>query len=675
MLQNNSLTVSPGLGLSGGGTVPLGGSVVLQNAGALSFNGRTGNIIPAFGDYSFGQITGRAGVSQMAPGTAFTNLANTFTFDQTFNANITSTGSVSANTLSATNGLSANYLTLAGNTNFTGPILTVNDNSATGGNGSLYVNSQNNTAASFVTGNPIIMVAGTPTKAVFAVGSQGSVTATGTVSAASFSGDGSLLTGVNATSIGGVSSTNVATTSALNTETAARQSADTTLQGNIGSETAARQSADAGLAASISAETTARQSDVSNLQTSISNVSAADAKLAASNTFSAGTQDFSGAGATLPVRALPSTQTPTSCIASKELLIKTDAPGGQQLFICDVSGTTWNLLGDGASGGVTSFNGRNGNVSPNSGDYAFSQISGSVAASQLPSLAGDVSSAAGSNVTALAPSGVTAGTYTKLTVDAKGRAVSGGQTSFTDLGGSLAAGQLPALTGDITEAAGTGVTLLSSTGVTPGAYSKVNVDLKGRVVSGAQAAFSDLNGSATQSQLPVNVVYNNQVNTFSAGQTVNGNLSATFYIGNGGGLSNVNAATLNNLASSSFAQLGTNNSFNGSITATAFSGSGAGLTGVNAATVNSLQMLKLSASITPSSVTAETCSEQSFAVSGVNSGDMLLGVQLATHSPGTNIAIGGWRVSATNTVAIQFCNVSRSNSTPATGTYTFALLR
>ena len=623
MLQNNSVTVSPGLGLSGGGTVPLGGSVMLQNAGALSFNGRAGNVIPTFGDYSFGQLTGTASVSQMAPGTVFSNLANTFTVDQTFNANITSTGTVSANTLRAANALSANYLTLAGNTNFTGPILAVNDHSATGGNGSLYVNSQNNTAAAFVSGAPVILVAGTPTQTVFAATSQGNVMVTGTVEAASFSGDGSLLTSVNASSIGGTTLANLATISALNAETAARQSGDTTLQNNINSEGSARQSADASLATSISAETAARQTDTGNLQTSINNVSAADAKLAAvntftaSNTFTGGTEDFSAAGATLPVRTLPSAQTPATCVASKELLIKTDAPAGQQLFLCDAGGTTWNLVGDGASGGVTAFNGRNGSVSPASGDYSFSQISGSLATSQLP-----------------------------------------------------------ALTGDVTEAAGSGVTLLSSTGVNPGAYSKVNVDLKGRVVSGSQAAFSDLTGSAAQNQLPANVVYNNQANTFSIGQTVNGNLSATAFIGNGGGLTNVNAATLNGLASTGFAQLGaSSNTFIGSVSAPSFSGNGSAVTNVNAATVNNLQMLKVTASITPSSVTNQTCSEQSFAVSGVNSGDVLLSVQLATHSPGTNIAIGGWRVPAANTVAIQFCNVSRSSSTPAAGTYTFALMR
>ena len=90
-----------------------------------------------------------------------------------------------------------------------------------------------------------------------------------------------------------------------------------------------------------------------------------------------------------------------------------------------------------------------------------------------------------------------------------------------------------------------------------------------------------------------------------------------------------------------------------------------------------MQMLKLTASITPSSVALSTCSEQSFAVSGVNSGDVLLVVQQpSTSSPGNSIAIGGWRIPAANTVAIQFCNVSKGSShTPTGGTYTFALMR
>jgi hypothetical protein len=89
-----------------------------------------------------------------------------------------------------------------------------------------------------------------------------------------------------------------------------------------------------------------------------------------------------------------------------------------------------------------------------------------------------------------------------------------------------------------------------------------------------------------------------------------------------------------------------------------------------------LQLLKLTASITPASVSSQVCTEQSFAVSGINTGDVLLSVlQPSTSSPGSNIAIGGFRVSAANTVAVQFCNVSRNNNTPTAGTYTFAFMR
>jgi hypothetical protein len=89
-----------------------------------------------------------------------------------------------------------------------------------------------------------------------------------------------------------------------------------------------------------------------------------------------------------------------------------------------------------------------------------------------------------------------------------------------------------------------------------------------------------------------------------------------------------------------------------------------------------LQLLKLTASISPASVGSQACTEQSFTVSGISSGDVLLSVlQPSTSSPGTNIAIGGFRVSAANTVAVQFCNVSRNNSTPTVGLYTFAFMR
>jgi hypothetical protein len=104
----------------------------------------------------------------------------------------------------------------------------------------------------------------------------------------------------------------------------------------------------------------------------------------ASNAFTTGTQDLSAATATLPVKSVISASAPSSCTANKELLIKTDATAGQQLFICNGSGNGWNLVGDGSGGaGVTSFNSRTGAVVPATNDYAFNQISGTVGATQL----------------------------------------------------------------------------------------------------------------------------------------------------------------------------------------------------------------------------------------------------------------------------------------------------
>ncbi|HST80070.1 MAG TPA: hypothetical protein VLN58_16410 [Verrucomicrobiae bacterium] len=391
---------------------------------------------------------------------------------------------------------------------------------------------------------------------------SGQTVVLGTVAAQGFSGDGTSVFNVNAAKLQGFTPGDLASSSALNFETTNRQAADATLQNNI-----------------------------NGLADGINNVSAADAKLAASNSFTAGTQDFSTAAATLPVRSVLSANTPASCVASKELLIKTDAPAGQQLFICDANGTTWNLVGDGASGAVSSFNGRSGSVSPAANDYSFAQLS----------------------------------------------------------------------------------------------------------------------GSASAAQLPTSVVYSNQANIFTANQTVNATMTANLFSGNGSGLSNVNAATLNGVPSSGFAQLGTANTFTARQTLAASSSASASLnipsgslpnspiagdiwnTGgvlqyrdnlsTNRALVSTtqsggMQLLKLSGVITPASVASQSCGEQSFNVPGISTGDVLLAVaQPSTNSPGTNIAIGGSRVSAANTVAIQFCNVSRNNSTPVSGTYAFAVMR
>ncbi len=553
MLQNNTITIGDGPGIGGGGVVPLGGVVTISNLGALSFNGRVGNIIPSFGDYSFSQINGTASASQLPSSVVLNNQSNTFNGNQTINGALSTSGLVAT----------------GNSTPFSAVMAVADTSSQPGGQPALSTLSSNNPAAIFISNAPTILTVGSQTHAVLSVGGTGAVV-TGSLTATSFAGDGSALSNISASKIGTLSQSDIATTTALNAETSARQTADTALS------------------ASVTAETTARQSDVANLQTSINNVSAADAKLAASNTFTAGTQDFSGATATLPVHAVLAANAPSSCVAGKELLIETDAPAGQQLFICNATANGWNPIG---GGGVASFNGRSGSVTPISGDYSFGQISGSAAITQLP---------------------------------------------------------------------GT-------------------------------------------------VVYSNQANNFSASQAVNGTVSATAFTGNGAALTGVNAASLNGLASGSFAQLNAANSFTAKQTLASSSASGASLnvpagsapstpaagdvwnTGAvlqyrdSASTTRSLvsttqsgglQLLKLTASITPSNVNSQVCTEQTFTVSGIATGDVILNVlQPSNNSPGSNIGIGSFRVSAANSVIISFCNVGKNNSTPTSGVYTFALMR
>ena len=113
MLQNSSITVIPGSGLAGGGAVPLGGSVTLSNAGVLSFNGRSGGVIAAPGDYSFAQIAGTAGASQLPAATVYNNQSNIFAADQTIQGNL-SAGNVTATGNLSANGVTASSVNLSG---------------------------------------------------------------------------------------------------------------------------------------------------------------------------------------------------------------------------------------------------------------------------------------------------------------------------------------------------------------------------------------------------------------------------------------------------------------------------------------------------------------------------------------------------------------------------------
>jgi hypothetical protein len=129
---------------------------------------------------------------------------------------------------------------------------------------------------------------------------------------------------------------------------------------------------------------------------------------------------------------------------------------------------------------------------------ASSQLTGTLQAAQMPALNGDVSSSAGSLTTTLASVNSnpgTVGSSTQIPVivsDAKGRITATGVAApsvnaSSQLTGTLQAGQMPALTGDVTTPGGSLATTLASVNPNPGTYGDstdipvFSVDSKGRI--------------------------------------------------------------------------------------------------------------------------------------------------------------------------------------------------
>jgi len=88
-------------------------------------------------------------------------------------------------------------------------------------------------------------------------------------------------------------------------------------------------------------------------------------------------------------------------------------------------------------------------------------------------------------------------------------------------------------------------------------------------------------------------------NSFNGNQAINGEVSAANFLGNGSGLTNVNAATLGGVPAANYARLDIGNALNGnqtvngSVTATTFYGDGSNLTNITAANANSALMAVL----------------------------------------------------------------------------------
>ncbi|MEY4616519.1 MAG: hypothetical protein RJB66_1479 [Pseudomonadota bacterium] len=145
---------------------------------------------------------------------------------------------------------------------------------------------------------------------------------------------------------------------------------------------------------------------------------------------------------------------------------------------------------------------------PGSGGSSGGSSGGTGSTSGITSLSGDVTTTGtGSAVATLASVG-TAGTYSKVTTDEKGRVTSGSSLVAADipsldwsiitsgrpstLNGYGITDGISVLSGDVTSSgAGNAVATLASVG-TAGTYSKVTTDAKGRVTSGSSLVAADI---------------------------------------------------------------------------------------------------------------------------------------------------------------------------------------
>ena len=183
--------------------------------------------------------------------------------------------------------------------------------------------------------------------------------------------------------------------------------------------------------------------------------------------------------------------------------------------VISFNGTTWNQV-QGGSSDVSSVFGRVGAVTLTSSDvttaltytpYNATNPSGYISANQSITVSGD---ATGSGTTAialtLANSGVTAGTYTKITVDAKGRATVGAALASSDVttaltftpynatnpSGYISGNQTVTLSGDAKGSGATAITVALAAVGTAGTYTKVTTDAKGRVTAGTTLSATDI---------------------------------------------------------------------------------------------------------------------------------------------------------------------------------------
>ncbi|MGD0200089.1 MAG: hypothetical protein ABSD27_04990 [Bryobacteraceae bacterium] len=434
----------------------------------------------------------------------------------------------------------------------------------------------------------------------------------------------------------------------------------------------------------------------------------------ASNTFASGTtQTFqgaliaTGAGRTAPVMA--GTALPSTCVPGDQFF-RTSAAAGQNLYFC-TGANVWTQM---AGGQVASVFGRTGAVTAASGDYSFSQISGSVTNAQL---------AAGVDATKIGAGTVSNaifGYLANLSGDAQTQLNNKAPANHSHQAAGDVSGDLGALV--VTGLQGRGV---SSTAPADGQglvwSSAASAWQPGTVGSGGGAGMaSQLNdlavgrtnstvltiGAACSTATPCNVRFGNTAYSFtrSCTATISGGTGTAYmYVASGGTLTighNVTlAASAGCLAQPSItnfppdaiplwtwtaasgtwdaagghdfrALLSTKNVSAGTGVATLESG-GRTVVSVDTATVPAY--VSAAAALDFPSIPSGACSaDQTLTVYGAVSGDAVAPGWPAVLESGL---IGLMRVSAADTVAVRLCNLSGAAVDPASRTYRATIIR
>lgn len=93
----------------------------------------------------------------------------------------------------------------------------------------------------------------------------------------------------------------------------------------------------------------------------------------------------------------------------------------------------------------------------------------------------------------------------------------------------------------------------------------------------------------------------------------------------------------------------------------------------NEVTGKSSELVLYEQTLTPSSVGANTTSEQTFTITGVDANDYCVSIEKLTHQAGLGVV--NKRVSAANQIAITYMNTTAGSITPSSETYKIFILR